>query len=155
MIRIEPERIHSVIFRIRLIFHGIVPRFFAHVIVIVEGLSIKRTRFASVPERRIHEPLVLRKRITEIRIVVRNGIRRAERRNDGIQHQKQDDDCTDDRSFVLAKPTEGVLKISDGFRLEFLIVRNIAPVGKFKFFSRDVFKAVFHIILPPFVFSDR
>ena len=88
-----------------------------HGIVVHERLAAILAGFAAVPERRIHKPLVPRKRIHIVSVVIRHGILRAEWHDNGKQHQNDDDDRPYNRSFVFAEARKGILHIGAGLGL--------------------------------------
>ena len=156
MIRIEAERIQAPVLRVLVIFDGRMPRLFAHQIVIIEGLLVERLFFAAVPERRIRKELIFRQRIAIVGIVIIGRVLRAEGHDDGEQDERDDDDRSDNGTLILAEAAEGIVKVADGLCNELLVMRKVARLGKPELFLRDMgIIRVFHVILPPFVFSGR
>lgn len=157
MIAVEAVMIHILLVDGELlVLDGIVSGLLPHRVVIHEGELPVHARLAAVPEGRFCKHLVLGQRHDVVGIVICNGVLREEGHDDGKEHQKEDDARADDRTLVLAEAREGVAHIAARLGLELLVVRNIARICKLEFFLRDVgVSRVFHVTLPPFVFSGR
>ena len=165
MICVKTERVICRLFsavldlirRIFLIFHGIMPCLDTHSIVIIEHLFRQFFFLATVPEvyAQSFGQRALRQSISESFVIVFDVVLRNKRSYYRIKHEETYYYCSQNRRFVPSESVESVLEVPDGFCIQFLIVSEIAYGSELEHFLGDVvIILIFHIISPPFLFSD-